>query len=232
MMTETKKIYEIRKEEIELCYSILCDLKLDVQPKGKTLAIDIYHTEKFAPVLKSNILLMLYNLVEACITSGFVEIYDCIKDNNIAYKQLVKSIQDIWSNYEIKKVHKTTATHTTYEQRVRSIISTVITNGTIELGKEALSISGNLDARAIRNLLRDHDIIITDQTDKLHMLTVKNKRNALAHGEESFGDCAREITIEEIMEIKKEVLSFITDVLNCLSDYYEQQLYRAQTITI
>lgn len=226
-MTETKRIYETRKEEIELCYSILLDLKLDEQPNGRTLAIDNHHTERFAPVLKSNILLMLYNLVEACVTSGFVEIYDCIKDNHFAYKQLINAIQDIWSNFEIKKAHKATATQTTYEQQVKSIISTVITDGTIELGKEALSISGNLDARAIRELLNGHNIRIADQTDKLHMLTVKNKRNALAHGEESFGDCAREITIKQISEIKEEVLSFISDVLNCLSDYYEQQLFCA-----
>ncbi|MDR2643649.1 MAG: hypothetical protein LBC74_12740 [Planctomycetaceae bacterium] len=231
-MIETKMIYKTRKEEIDLCYSILLDLQLDEQPRGQTLAIDKIHTERFAPVLKSNILLMLYNLVEACVTNGFLEIYDCIKNNRIVYNQLVKSIQDIWSNYEIGKAHKTTANQITYERQVQSIISTVITDGTIELGKEALSISGNLDARAIRKLLRDHDIRIADQSDKLHMLTMKKKRNALAHGEESFGNCAREITISQLGEIKDEVLSFILDVLNCLSEYYEQQLFRKTSSSI
>lgn len=225
-MTVTKQIFETRKAEVELCYSVLLDLNLDEQPSGKTTVIDKMHTERFAPILKSNILLMLYNLVEACVTSGFVEIYDCIKDNSLAYKDLIDSIRNIWSNYEIRKAYNGTATQMTYERKVQNIIATVITDRSIVLTKDALTISGNLDARAIRELLDSHNIDISDKRDKFHMLTVKNKRNALAHGEESFSDCAREITIGQLADIKNEVLSFIGEVTTCMAAYYDTKLYR------
>lgn len=225
-MTTTTQIFETRKAEIELCYSILLDLKLDEQPKGGTTTIDCEHTEQFAPILKSNILLMLYNLIEACVTSGFVEIYDSIKDGGLAYKDLVDEIRNIWSNYQIRKSNTLTSTRKTYEIRVQEIITTVISNSSIELTKEALSISGNLDAKAIRQLMDKHKITVSDRTDKFNMLLVKNKRNSLAHGLDSFGDCARDISIAQLADIKNEVLNFISDVISCMSEYYDKKLYR------
>jgi hypothetical protein len=225
-MITTKKIYNTRKAEIELCYSIFLNLSLDEQPNGKITIIDKEHTKNFAHIFKSNILLMLYNLIEACITEGFVEIYDCIKDNKLAYKDLVDNIRNIWSNYEIGKNNNSTSTQVTYEQKVREIIATVISGNSIELTKEALSISGNLDARVIRKLLEKHNIGLSDKKDKNNILIVKNKRNSLAHGEESFSDCAREITIEQLANIRDEVLDFIDEVIDCMEEYYNKQLYR------
>jgi len=227
-MITTKQIYETRKKEVELCYSVLLDLYLDEQPNGKTMIIDKTHTERFAPILKSNILLMLYNLVEACVTSGFVEIYDSIKDNGLAYKDLIESIRNIWSNYEIGKTRTSTSTQTTYERKVRDIIATVISDSSIALTKDALAISGNLDAKEIRRLLAGHSISISDKTDKFNMLLVKNKRNDLAHGLDSFADSARDITIKQLADIKEEVLNFIGEVITCMTLYYNGQLYRVR----
>ena len=128
-MITTMQIYETRKVEIELCYSILLDLRLDEQPHGRTVTIDRTHTEQFAPILKSNILLMLYNLVEACVTTGFVEIYDSIKDSGLAYKDLITEIRNIWSNFEIGQSSTATAITATYEKKVQYIISRVISGG-------------------------------------------------------------------------------------------------------
>jgi hypothetical protein len=226
-MITTMQIFETRKTEIELSYSVLLDLKLEEQPNGKTITIDKAHTERFAPILKSNILLMLYNLVEACVRMGFVEIYDSIKDSGLAYKDLIESIRNIWSNFEIRQTIKpANATPTTYENKVQSIISKVISGGTIILTEDALSISGNLDARAIRQLLDDHSINITDRTDKHHVLLVKNKRNALGHGIDSFGESARDISIIQLAEIKDEVLNFIFSVIGCMKLYYDGREYQ------
>jgi len=222
-MIITRKIYETRKGEVELCYSILKNLHLDEQPKGQIITIDEKHTERFAPILKSNILLMLYNLVEACVTQGFVEIYDSIEDNGLAYKDLIEDIRNMWSDNKIAKAKSSNASLST---EVRDIITTIISNGSITLKKDDLSISGNLDARVIRKLLDDHKIYITDKTEKFHMRLVKNKRNSLAHGLESFGDGSRDITVSQLEDIKDEVLKFIEAVIDCMTMYYDKQLYR------
>jgi len=172
---------------------------------------------------------MLYNLVEACVTTGFVEIYDSIKDSGLAYKDLVEDVRNIWSNYEIGQSETSTSTQTTYEKKVQGIISNVISGSAIILTKDALKISGNLDARAIRSLLDDHAITVTDRADKFHMLLVKNKRNTLAHGIDSFGESARDISVCQLADIKNEVLVFISTVINCMKDYYDRRGYSINT---
>ncbi len=58
------------------------------QPKNKTLflesdngnpEIQTVDNTRFYKIMKSNFLLMLYNLVEACIVSGMMEIYEDLK---------------------------------------------------------------------------------------------------------------------------------------------------------
>ena len=92
--------------------------------------------------------------------------------------------------------------------------------------KDALAISGNLDARKIRRLLDEHAIGVTDRTDKFHMHFVKRKRNDLAHGIDSFGESARDISVSQLAEIKDEVLTFMSSVIACMKSYYDGREYR------
>jgi len=56
-------------------------------------------------------------------------------------------------------------------------------------------------------------------------LTVKTKRNSLAHGDESFDEAARDLTLEDLEKIKSEVLIFIEDAIKGMELYYNNKLY-------
>lgn len=185
--------------------------------------------QRFGRILKSNFLLMLYNLIESCVRSGFEEIYDAIKNDGICYKQVSQALKDIWSGCEISKAAQSNAIASTYAQRVKIIIDTVLASKPLEITKDALDISGNLDARQIKTLMRSHDIAFVETVpgDKFKILLVKNKRNSLAHGEESFDEAARDSSIDDLENIKDEVFTFINDVLTCMRAYYDQRKYAA-----
>ena len=72
-MNNTFSLFEGRRSEIEFYYSILLDIENNT---GKIQTID---NSKFFRILKSNFLLMLYNLIEACVVSGMLEIYESLK---------------------------------------------------------------------------------------------------------------------------------------------------------
>lgn len=99
------------------------------------------------------------------------------------------------------------------------------TSDQIKFTKNILQISGNLDARAIRELLKEHKISFPDQTDKHKMFIVKQKRNQLAHGEESFGDSARDFTVSDLEDFKDEVLVFIGNVIDTMKEYHDDKKY-------
>jgi hypothetical protein len=205
----------------------------DNDSKDKNRQVAIISTEdnsRFIRILKSNFLLMLYNLIESCVKSGFEEVYEALETENISYVQASYALRDIWSNHEISKANQDTAKDKTYGSRVKAILEQVISNAPLTLSKEVIEkmASGNLDARKIRELLNRHDIVFieTNAGDKDKILTVKTKRNNLSHGDESFDEAARNLSLKDLRDIKTEVLLFIDDAIKGIELYYNNKLYR------
>ena len=220
-MDRTLTRFEERKAEVEFYFSVLTEI---LKPDSTVQVVD---NHRFGRMLKSNFLLMLYNLIESCIRSGFEEIYEAVESEGIPYKELSDALRDIWSSYEISKAVQETATKRTYSKRVKEIINHVISQTPLVLPKDALDICGNLDAKQIRELLQSHNIIFLDTNagEKHRILLVKAKRNSLAHGDESFDEAARELTLDDLEAVKDEVLVFINDVLSGMKRYYDQRLF-------
>lgn len=218
-MNSTMLLFEDRVSEIEFYYSIMIEIE---NGSDKIQTID---NPRFQRILKSNLLLMLYNLVEACVVSGLMEIYESIKNSNIGYNELIDEIRKIWSNYEIGQLHLSGAGRKAYEERVQDIINQVLLNQPIILNRESRRFSGNLDARAIKELCDKHRIRYVASDNDGCLRTVKEKRNNLAHGDESFGDCARDITLTDLEHIKDEVIKFIKGILIGMKAYHDNKNY-------
>ena len=90
-------------------------------------------------------------------------------------------------------------------------------------------ISGNLDAKEIRKIAKSYGFSyetharITKDGNKL--LTVKNKRNDLAHGISSFCDCGKDYTIEELLKIKQEIIFYLKEILQNIEQYINTESY-------
>lgn len=218
-MNNTFILFQERTNEIEFYFSIMTDID------NAEDSIRTFDNRRFLRILKSNFLLMLYNLVEACVVSGMMEIYERLKNSGCSYNDLITEFQTIWSNYQIGKVYSNVSGRNAYEEKVQSIINHVITSQPIKLNKEALGISGNLDARAIKKLCDKHRIRYVASDDGGCLRTVKDKRNNLAHGDESFGDCARDMSLSDLEHIKNEVVIFINGILDGMKVYYDNQHY-------
>ena len=58
---------------------------------------------------------------------------------------------------------------------------------------------------------------------------VKSKRNSLAHGDESFSHCARDLTVSDLESIKDTVLLFIREILDGMDLYFDEKQYLRTT---
>ncbi|GMO31007.1 MAG: hypothetical protein Ta2B_12030 [Termitinemataceae bacterium] len=219
MMDKTLSLFENRKTEINFYFSTLNTFS------GDTKKMQTCDNEQFLRILKSNFILMLYNLVEACIVSGLLEIYESLKNSFSEYTALVDELQTIWSNHKIGEIYSGKSGKSAYENKVKEIIKQVVTNQPIILTRETLKISGNLDARKIKSLCDKHRIRYTVSDDKGYLKTVKDKRNSLAHGDESFGDCTRDMSLNDLEQIKNGVIEFITQILNGMKEYHDNKCY-------
>ena len=218
-MNNTISLYDDRKSEIDFYYSIMQEIETG---ELKIRAVD---NSKFLRISKSNFLLMLYNMVEACVISGMMEIYENLKMNAHSYSDLINELRVIWSNHEIRKVFSSQTGRKSYENRIQEIINQVISNQPIILHREVLGIGGNFDAKKIKDLCDKHRIryIASDKDGCLR--TVKDMRNNLAHGDESFGNCARDMTLSDLEHIKNEVCIFLNGILVGMKNYYDGKQY-------
>lgn len=188
-MQNTLGIFEDRKEEINFYYSIMIEIESD---EGHIETID---NNRLVKIMKSNLLLMLYNLVEACVVSGMMEIYEDLKNDGCSYSSVISEIQNIWAKYEINEIYDPTTERTAYENRVQRIIQNITTESPIILPRDALGVSGNLNAKKIKELCDRHRIRYRLETRGESLERVKLERNNLAHGDVSFSDCARNLSL-------------------------------------
>ncbi len=204
-----------------------------------------FHIEsKLIRILKSNTIMLLYNQIEGTISSILNEYFDAINQETGNYKDFKLPIKKIWLKYKhrsfaVGEKKKDDYIISTIENILDEIIS--IESKTIkdsELGErlihnyEAYSsetksseISGNLDAKKIRDLFNLYGLpTINSGCDS--MLKVKNKRNSLAHGNETFVQVGGNYTIEDLFKMNKEITDFLKELLNESRNYIDNKEYK------
>ena len=219
-MQNTLGIFEDRKEEINFYYSIMIEIE---STDGHIETID---NNRLVKIMKSNLLLMLYNLVEACVVSGMMEIYEDLKNDGCSYNSVISEIQNIWAKNEINEIYGPTTERIAYENRVQRIIQNITSESPIILSRDALGVSGNLNAKKIKEICDRHRIRYRLETRGELLERVKLERNNLAHGDVSFSDCARNLSLSDLKTIKNEVFLFIDGILKGMTDYYIGKQYR------
>ena len=168
---------------------------------------------------------MLYNIVEATITTGMLEIYEQLRNEKCIYSSLISEMQNIWRNYKVKEIYHSSSQLKSYINRVEGVVNDIINETPIIFNKNMLDINGNLNAKRIKEICDRHRIRYKVVDDEMILERVRIKRNALAHGDESFSDCARDITISDLEKLKDTVFKFLTDITDGMKKYYDEKQY-------
>lgn len=226
MMLSTYFAFGQRLEEIDLYFVALKAL----DDKSTQQSDEPYFNSEFIKILKANTLIMIYNLVESTVTGGITEIYNKIKEDKLTYSEVNANIQKIWFSFKFRQVYDQRAHYISYKDQAFKIIESVLKKETIELDRKATSVSGNLDAQKIRNVCGEHGISFVSSPESrggIQLELVKNRRNELAHGSLSFAECGRDLTYEDLLQIKEETICFLKGFLEGIQNYYDNEKYRS-----
>jgi len=234
-MDNTKDNFNIRKNEINEYFSFLTKIdKDDTKLKYKQNFSDNSFIEEsisanLQRVFIANSFLILYNLVESTIRNSIVEIYNKIQEDEITYNLLSENLKKIWLQKTTKKFKNNNLSEKTIQDNIKSIIENIVDNEIIELTKDDIDISGNIDAQKIRDLAKEIGFDKTDDERKgANLVTIKNKRNHLSHGDFTFYDIGKDYTIREIINYKNETIEYLSNVIEKIEIFITNKEYKIQ----
>ncbi|MCI5151226.1 MAG: hypothetical protein D3916_17890 [Candidatus Electrothrix sp. MAN1_4] len=111
----------------------------------------------------------------------------------------------------------------TLRNQVLDITESVLKKESIALSQENLDFSGNLDAQKIRELSEKFGF--SKPQDGRNLVTIKNKRNRLAHGEATFSEIGRDYTVGELTSFKDETFIFLDEVISKIENFISHKKY-------
>jgi hypothetical protein len=233
MFSDVMTDFNDRVTEVDLYFQVLAALDNDeiaiVKGNGPQVVPIGASPADWGRMLKGGAYLVLYNMVEAFIRRGFKELFDSIQSDGLCADKLTQLMRHQWIHQRNRKVSAFDGSPKVYMKLAFEMIEEIL-NGTIaELNPEQLPISGNLDADVIREVCTLHGVPVkTPAAAKggVELATVKTKRNYLAHGNESFVDCGRNLTAVDLIRVKDEVVAFVRGILTNLEQFVNNKDYK------
>lgn len=99
----------------------------------------------------------------------------------------------------------------------------IVNDHIIRLETDCIRISGNIDAKEIRNIA--NQIGFESSENGRDLVTIKEKRNHLAHGEKSFSEVGRDYSINDLISFKDSTYSHLEDVIEKITSYVSNRNY-------
>lgn len=218
-MKDVKRDFQERLDEINLYFSFLEKVILKegklLYPDGSTENIDT----TLIKTLRANGFLLIYNLVESCMKRAIEEIYIDMRRDRVEYDSIKEGIRKEIINYLRSNKTGTEDFVSSINDIARDIIGHCFS-------AEAL-FSGNVDAKKIRDIAKRYGFSTRTNTTRTKsgekLLTVKTRRNDLAHGVYSFQECGKDYTIQDMVEIKNEVTTYLEQILDNIESYIDNK---------
>lgn len=226
------KQYIARKKDIEAYYDILEFIdNIETYKHSKieclntTFSLNV--STNMQQCMKASCIILLYNIIESTIIHCLQSLYDAVHDDRLKYKDLTDDIKYMW----VKSQYPYNIQSKQMRDKTKEIMDGIEIN-LIKFDTNTYNdISGNLDMRKIKELakslgidmelykMQDKDIIAND------FLSIKNKRNKLAHGEDSFSSIGSVLTFSDLRRYKDNVYVFLGVIIDKFDDFIKNKKY-------
>lgn len=226
-MNETRKEFSKYLEEVNKYFEIISVLD---EGSCKLVIINILGQEKIKSIddslikiLKANCFLLLYNLIEATIRNSIQAIIRSIHTEKMTFKNISENLRSIWINQELKNLNENSI-----RKNITDIAKKILNDELLNFEDTCIKISGNLDAQKIREIAKSFGY--KESKNGSGLLTIKKKRNDLAHGAVTFSDIGKEYSSKDLIKYKEETAKYLNDVLCKIDEYINKKLFYLSSI--
>lgn len=181
-------------------------------------------------VIRSNVKIMIYNIIEFSVTNLIRAIYDRVEDEQCSYAEVSEHLRAVWHHTRMRDaLSKPTANNNTAEQVSKKMLDHAVANTALRLNVRHAIAGGNLDGDKILQLFDTHGVSVHASKSDYRaneLKDIKDRRNDLAHGSVSFEDAGSQTTTSELAELLDHVDSFLSQLRKDVIDYLDAQEYR------
>lgn len=240
-MKTLKATFSSRKDEInKLLITMLYFEKTETDKEDGISKFDRFFSnnegqevlsyQELINILKSNVSLMIYNLIEYTVGNLMDNIYIKIKNEKLSYTEINDDIKTIWRKINLKSIKDPSSNHNTIIKKNEELINAIINKATIELNYKDTISGGNLDGEIIKKTFGAHGLHMPTSSKNYRpdiLENIKNYRNELAHGSVSFVEAFREKAISDISSYNTIITNFLEELISEVENYIEDEKYKS-----
>lgn len=177
--------------------------------------------------LRASTYLLLYNLMESTMSESINAIHETIKEEGHSILELSEKVHKVILNSFRKGLTESKVVE--YSKDNRDIRESLL-----DLGYDKKRLfSGNIDYQVIKEYCEKYGIKLTPYKpdnepllwDSEIIRSIKQKRNALAHGSESFSYCGQNMPVDIMNSNLQSVEAVLMGVFNGLNNFLTCQKY-------
>ncbi|MFA6112450.1 MAG: MAE_28990/MAE_18760 family HEPN-like nuclease [Sphingomonas sp.] len=206
--------FEKRRSEVRRYLAVMVVAERELERSGPRR-----HDEELK-IFRAGALLIIYNAVEASARLGILAIYDEIGRTGTTFDQLrekfrVRILNDFKNNVGADRL--TSLRHVAIDLIASSFDPQKL-------------FSGNVDAKKLREAGTTYGFETNTEfaltQHGAHLLTVKTRRQDLAHGTESFSEVGKQYTTDDVIRIARYSLAYMSAILRHIDTYLDLEGYR------
>ncbi|WP_129660568.1 MAE_28990/MAE_18760 family HEPN-like nuclease [Bacteroides fragilis] len=235
-MNRVKIEFEKRVLEIEQYFeyiAILDNGKCSIN--GKTIDGASFEKEindDLVKILRANGFILLYNLVEATITKSIEALFATIYEREVTFKNLSDNLKKLWiiqKSLPLNKGIDAIGSNKIIEI-ITKVVNDIIENEITKLEIDCVKISGNVDAKKIRDIADKIGFERPSQQQGEDLVVIKDKRNKLAHGEFSFCEIGKDYSIRDMCKFKNSTINHLEEYIYKIEEYIQLNSYLSSNV--
>lgn len=236
-MNDLENFLNERKKEIEQFFQFLECLEMDLNRSHLiTVLGNEMKEEKFfslnhthSQIFKSNCILLLYNCIEGTVYKSLSFVIDKINDDGtLTHKDVINEIQEIWLKYNLLKNGNIYKIDSILVEHVEKYIDEIININFDHFRNEIKGYFGNsnITDEVIYNEILPKIGINTPKITERKLDMLKDFRNQLAHGNNSFVDIGLKVTYKDIVDSKNKAFKYLEKYIAIISEYVSNKEFK------
>lgn len=227
--------YESRKNEVNYFLKILEIYENKMIEDDKNF-LDLHNNlgvtfVDYLKILKSSCVLILYNFVESTVSNLTRYIYEEFNKENITFEKTCLEIRSLYLESLAKNTFSQNTNHKTYLKLIEDISTTIVEKKILKLDEKIFNVSGNIDGEYIANITKKLGLNFNTESKAIfknndfYIGKIKDDRNILAHGEESFIVKGQNYSTSDLKKYFLEISKIFDDLQNVFEEYVKNKKY-------